>query len=111
MFTLFETLSYNLTLISSLFADGIQYYLSTILNDYSRFIVNWKLCATMKAEDVKQTLDEALLVAQTHAPPKLLSDNGSCYLSVELVEYLNDMIDLDYNQQTRNEKFMLFEIL
>ncbi|MDB4013145.1 hypothetical protein N9487_03200 [Cyclobacteriaceae bacterium] len=65
----------------------------------------------MKAEDVKQTLDEALLVAQTHAPPKLLSDNGSCYLSVELVEYLNDMIDLDYNQQTRNEKFMLFEIL
>lgn len=66
------------------------YYLSTILDDYSRFIVNWKLCATMKAEDVKQTLDEALLVAQTHAPPKLLSDNGSCYLSVELAEYLND---------------------
>ena len=44
----------------------------------------------MKAEDVKQTLDEALLVAQTHAPPKLLSDNGSCYLPVELAEYLND---------------------
>jgi len=44
----------------------------------------------MKAEDVKQTLDEALVVAQTHAPPKLLSDNESCYLSVELAEYLND---------------------
>ena len=44
----------------------------------------------MKAEDVKQTLDEALLVAQTHTPPKLLSDNGSCYLPVELAEYLND---------------------
>ena len=44
----------------------------------------------MKAEDVKQTLDEALLVAHTHAPPKLLSDNGSCYLSIELAEYLND---------------------
>ena len=26
MFTLFKTLSYNLTLISSLFADGIQAY-------------------------------------------------------------------------------------
>jgi putative transposase len=25
------------------------YYLSTILDDYSRFIVNWKLCGTMKA--------------------------------------------------------------
>ena len=44
----------------------------------------------MKAEDVKQILDEALLVAQTHAPPKLLTDNGSCYLSVELAEYLSD---------------------
>ena len=65
----------------------------------------------MKAEDVKQTLDEALLVIQTHAPPKLLSDNGSYYLSVKLVEYLNDMIDLDFNQQTRYEKFTLFEIL
>ena len=66
------------------------YYLSTILDDCSRFIVNWKLCATMKAEDVKQILDEALLVAQTHALPKLLTDNGSCYLSVELAEYLSD---------------------
>ncbi len=46
--------------------------------------------ATTKAEDVKQTLDEALLVVQTHTPPKLLSDNGSCYLPVELAEYLND---------------------
>jgi len=34
----------------------------------------------MKAEDVKQTLDEALLVAQTNALPKLLSDNGSFYI-------------------------------
>ncbi len=32
------------------------YYLSTILDDYSRFIVNWELCATMKAEDVKTDL-------------------------------------------------------
>ena len=32
------------------------YYLSTILDDYSRFIVNWELCAIMKAEDVKTDL-------------------------------------------------------
>ena len=32
------------------------YYLSTILDNYSRFIVNWKLCGTMKAEDVKTDL-------------------------------------------------------
>ncbi len=66
------------------------YYLSTVLDDYSRFIVNWKLCSTMKAEDVKNTLDEALLVSNIpdKTRPKLLSDNGSCYISHELADYL-----------------------
>src|SRR6185437_5185899 len=27
------------------------YYLSTVLDDFSRFIVAWKLCATMCADD------------------------------------------------------------
>ena len=68
------------------------YYLSTILDDYSRFIVSWKLCANMKAENVKETLDEALISAEVsdNNPPKLLSDNGSCYISEELREYLED---------------------
>ena len=35
-------------------------YLSTVLDDFSRFIVAWKLCATMKAKDVTATLDLAL---------------------------------------------------
>jgi hypothetical protein len=29
-----------------------RYYLSTILDDYSRFIIAWKLCTTMRAGDV-----------------------------------------------------------
>lgn len=68
------------------------YYLSTVLDDYSRFIVSWKLCSTMKAEDVKNTLDEALrhVVTSHYNPPKLLSDNGSCYISGELAKYLTD---------------------
>ena len=36
------------------------YYLSTVLDDFSRFIVAWKLCATMKGQDVTATLDLAL---------------------------------------------------
>jgi len=69
------------------------YYLSTILDDYSRFIVTWKLCSNMKAEDVTQTLDEALLAANltNGSRPKLLSDNGSCYISNELADYMDDM--------------------
>ena len=68
------------------------YYLSTVLDDYSRFIVTWKLCATMKAEDVKNTLDEALYSANTpsESGPKLLSDNGSCYISNELAKYIEE---------------------
>jgi putative transposase len=36
------------------------FYLSTVLDDFSRYIVAWKLCTTMKADDVTATLDLAL---------------------------------------------------
>jgi putative transposase len=36
------------------------FYLSTVLDDFSRYIVAWKLCTTMRAEDVTATLDLAL---------------------------------------------------
>ena len=36
-------------------------YLSTILDDFSRFIVAWKLCTTMRAGDVTDTLELAPL--------------------------------------------------
>jgi putative transposase len=31
------------------------FYLSTVLDDFSRYIIAWKLCTTMKAEDVTTT--------------------------------------------------------
>jgi putative transposase len=36
------------------------YYLSTILYDFSRYIIAWKLTRSMSAEDVKDTLDLAV---------------------------------------------------
>jgi transposase InsO family protein len=36
------------------------FYLSTILDDFSRFIVAWKLCTTMKAADVTETVEAAV---------------------------------------------------
>ncbi|MCR9275467.1 MULTISPECIES: IS3 family transposase [Mameliella] len=71
------------------------FYLSTILYDYSRYIIAWKLCTTMKAEDVTGTLDLALQasgcdqVTVLHKP-RLLSDNGSSYISGELADWLED---------------------
>ena len=35
-------------------------YLSTVLDDYSRYIISWKLCGTMRTEDVTDTLELAL---------------------------------------------------
>ena len=71
------------------------YYLSTVLDDFSRFIVAWKLCATMRADDVTATLDLALAasgldhVTVVHRP-RLLSDNGASYISADLAEWLDD---------------------
>ena len=71
------------------------FYLSTILDDFSRHIIAWKLCATMKAGDVTDTLDLALQasgcdqVTVVHKP-RVLSDNGSSYISSELADWLED---------------------
>jgi transposase InsO family protein len=66
------------------------YYLSTVLDDYSRYIVHWELCANMKTDDVQRTIDKALEKAglDKNNAPRLLSDNGSCYISNELAEYI-----------------------
>lgn len=71
------------------------YYLSTILDDYSRYIIHWKLCSTMKSNDVQETIDEALLKTELSTVPRLLSDNGSCYISKDLKEYLTE-IEMDH---------------
>ena len=71
------------------------FYLSTILDDYSRYIIAWKLCTTMKAGDVTATLKLALDAsgcdrANVTHKPRLLSDNGSSYISSDLADWLED---------------------
>jgi putative transposase len=70
------------------------FYLSTVLDDFSRYIIAWKLCTTMKAEDVTDTLQLALAAsgcdqARVVHKPRLLSDNGSSYVSANLAEWLD----------------------
>jgi transposase InsO family protein len=65
------------------------FYLSTVLDDFSRYILARKLCPTMTAADVAETLRLALNAAGlNHATlqqrPRLLSDNGPSYLSAQL---------------------------
>jgi len=69
--------------------------LSTMLDDYSRYIVAWKLCATMRAEDVTCTLNLALEASgcdqvDVAHQPRLLSDNGSSYIAGDMAAWLED---------------------
>ena len=75
-------------------------YLSSVLDDFSRYIIAWKLCTTMKAEDVTATLDLALQAsgldrARVVHRPRLLSDNGSSYVSADLARWLDGQ-DMDH---------------
>ena len=71
------------------------FYLSTIHDDYSRYIIAWKLCTTTKTKDVTDTLKLALQAsgfdrAKVMHKPRLLSDNGSSYISGDLAECLEE---------------------
>ena len=71
------------------------FYLSTVLDDFSRYILAWKLCTTMAATDVSDTLQAALQAsgldkAKVLHRPRLLSDNGPSYVASELGQWLED---------------------
>jgi putative transposase len=68
-------------------------YLSTVLDDFSRYIIAWKLCTTMRAGDVTDTLGMALTAsgcdqATVLHKPRLLTDNGPSYIAGELAEWI-----------------------
>lgn len=72
------------------------YYLCTLLDDFSRYILAWRLAPTMAATDVQETLLlalEATGVEQVQVPhsPRLLSDNGSAFIAEALADYLNPL--------------------
>ena len=69
------------------------FYLSTVLDDFSRYVIAWKLCTTMAASDVTDTLELALTASgcnevRVRHRPRLLSDNGPSYIAGELVQWL-----------------------
>jgi transposase InsO family protein len=71
------------------------FYLSTVLDDFSRYILAWKLCTTMTAADVTESLRLALHAAglnqvTVQQRPRLLSDNGPSYLSAQLGAWLQE---------------------
>lgn len=69
------------------------YYLASVLDDYSRYIISWKLFTTMTSDDVKEVLEMAIEATgvnkvRVDIRPRLLTDNGPCYISKDLNNYL-----------------------
>lgn len=69
--------------------------IGAILDAYSRHIIAWKLCTNMRAEGVTDTIELELALtasgcdqAVVRHKPRLLSDNGSCYIAGDLAEWL-----------------------
>jgi len=67
------------------------YFLSTVLDDFSRFIISWDLRSKMTSKDVMPSLDKALQFTglTKNTAPMLLSDNGKCYLSSEMKAFFS----------------------
>jgi len=69
------------------------YYLVTVMDDYSRFILAWKLQKDMSANSLIEVVQEAVdATGMTDVPledrTKLLSDNGAGYVSRAFRDYL-----------------------
>lgn len=57
------------------------YFLVTVLDAYSRYVVHWELLTTMTAADVRLVIQEAL--ERTGATPRIVTDNGVQFTAVE----------------------------
>lgn len=86
------------------------YYLGTVLDDFSRYIVAWELSPEMKAVDSEQVVGKALQITglKKENRPRLLSDNGPCFRSGDFKKYLeeedvNQIFGAIYHPQTQGK--------
>jgi RNA-directed DNA polymerase len=73
--------------------DWGWYYLVTVLDDYSRFILGWDLKVDMAGGSLTDVVQQAVdFTGMTEVPLKdrtvILSDNGAGYISQQFNEYL-----------------------
>jgi transposase InsO family protein len=73
--------------ISYINIHGTFYYLTTILDGYSRYIVHWEIRRSMTEQDELTVLQRAR-EKFPHETPRIISDNGSQFLAKDFKEFI-----------------------
>jgi len=73
--------------ISYINISGTFYYLCSVIDGYSRYLVHWTLAEQMKEADVELVLQQAREKYPDDAP-RVISDNGPQFIAKDFKEYI-----------------------
>jgi putative transposase len=73
--------------ISYINVQGTFYYLTSILDGASRFLVHWELRESMTERDV-ETIVQRALEKHPHEKPRIISDNGPQFIARDFKEFI-----------------------
>lgn len=73
--------------ISHINIDGTFYYLSTVLDGYSRYVVHWEIRKQMTEQDV-ETIIQRAREKFPDAKPRIISDNGPQYIAKDFKSFI-----------------------
>jgi putative transposase len=73
--------------VSYLNIAGTFYFLCSVLDGYSRFIVHWEIRDKMEESDV-QTIIQRAREAFPNARPRIISDNGPQFIAKDFKEFI-----------------------
>ena len=73
--------------VSYINLSGTFYYLGSVLDGYSRFLVHWDLRESMKEADMEMILERAK-EQYPEAKPRIISDNGPQFMARDFKEFI-----------------------
>jgi transposase InsO family protein len=74
--------------VSYINLGGTFYYLCSILDGYSRFIVHWELREQMTERDIETIIQRALDRHEWYVRPRIISDNGPQFIARDFKEFI-----------------------
>ena len=73
--------------VSYINVSGTFYYLTSVLDGYSRFIVHWEIRESMTERDV-ETIVQRALERYPNEKPRIISDNGPQFIARDFKEFI-----------------------